>query len=171
MTYNINYYFLVLKLAFKQGFRWQPASFPVSPTPLDAPPVSVWSNPRPIYPDISTSNTIPTGVGIDALEWDKPDVDATPVPWSTGPVPSLEKSKTARPSTRKASKKVSTPTKPKPTTTTSTSASPKAPSRRSNAPAPFPRITVAPVALSGVPGSSHRGIDMVNIVVQHFFKF
>ena len=165
---------LVLKLAFKQGFRWQPATFPVSPTPLDTPPVSVWANPKPVFP-ITTANEAPTGGNYEALGWTLPGPlghsytpvdETTPLPWTTAPVPSLELSKTKRPSTRSRAKATSSvSSKPKPTAPPQAVAPPRAVARRAAPPrAPFPRITVAPVVPTGVPGSSHRGTDMVSLL-------
>ena len=164
----------MLQAAFKQGFRWEPAPFPVSPTPLDTLPVSEWANPKPIYAVDASPNYVPTGGTYEELGWDQPYplglnlpsvADTTPVPWSTGPVPSLQLSKTKRPVTRSKSKSTSrSQSRPKPTSTTQPATS--RPAVVSNQPpAPFPRITVTPVTVSGVPGSSHQGIDTVSSVV------
>ena len=58
------------------------------PTPMDAPPVSRWAQPGPIY-SAPTGATAPTGAGLDGV-WASPSTDAPALPWGTAPAPALQ---------------------------------------------------------------------------------
>ena len=81
--FSLNNNILELKLAYKQGFRWQPVGYAVPATPLDTPPVSRWACPGPIYTGTS-ENAIPTGSGLDV------EPVTSSLPWSTAVAPPLQ---------------------------------------------------------------------------------
>ena len=174
----------MLKLVYKLGFRWRPVDFPVESTPLNAPPPCHFSpfRTRPYFDSSPALNVIPTL--LDQL----PTVDAStpPLPWGTAPVPRLQplppppvyvdQPKSGRSmSTRGRTRSKTRATVPTATTTTTTTpptppVPQPGPSKSSTRPSPKPiarprPIALAPVTVQGVPGSSHRGVDLVS------FKF
>ena len=173
-------------MAFKLGFRWRPVDFPVESTPLETPPPCHF-NPfrtRPFFDASPALNVIPTM--LDQL----PAIDTTapPLPWGTAPVPPLQPlpqtsvrpkrtpsketadasgSGRTRPKTRSTTT-VQVTTKPTPTPTPAPPAVRPGPPQQAPPPArrrPIARprpIPLAPVTLYGVPGSGHRGVDLVS---------
>ena len=149
-------------MAYKQGFRWKPAGYAIAPPPTDAAPVSVWANPKPVFPIIPVDSIIPTGNGLGST-W---LTGTTASPFALGPVPPLQShipnpkhrySKGARPSRSK-----SRPARSTPSTTSTTTVAPAGPS--------VPALVLAPVTVRGVPGSTIVGIDTVS-AEQHFESF
>lgn len=175
-------------MVFKMGFRWRPVDFAVESTPLDTPPPCHF-NPfrvKPMFDPSPALNVIPTL--LDRLP--TPDASATPLPWGTAPVPPLQplpprpiysKKSTSRESvgggssTRTRSKTrttaVAVPTQPGPSTVAVPPVRPVGPSKQTPKPdanrvhvvlRPQP-IPLGSVTLQGVPGSSHRGVDLVSM--------
>ena len=158
---------------------------------MDARPVSVWANPKPIFPIIPADSIIPTGAGLGST-W---EAGTTPSPFALGPVPALQshipnpryrfrkvetqtepstsKPTTSKPSTSKPSSSKTTTTTTAATTRTRSRSRPESsrpgPSRSAPAPArtaPVTTLTLTPVTVQGVPGSTVVGIDTVSDVQQ-----
>ena len=132
---------------------------PVAPTTSDMLPSSPWLRPRPIYGP-ATSNTIPTG-----FEFAE---QPTPLPWGTAPVPPLppmpapresRPTSTDRFGTTTRSKSTSRPSKTPTQANRPSRPGPSAPPQR-----PVPSLTLVPVVVKGVPGSTHEGIDLVSLL-------
>ena len=141
-----------------------------------------------MFTPVPTDPHTPTGVGLDDDTWTVPDAPQA-LPWGTAPATALPTT-TPRPYWRydktldlrksveyhlrnRSTARDPTPTprvQPSVTNRPSTSRSHPRPSRQAPpaapaAPAPAsPPLVMAPVQPTGVPGSSHDGIDTVSVV-------
>ena len=145
-----------------------------------------WSS-FPIYTPVPSDPHTPSGAGLDDTTWTVPDAPAA-LPWNTAPVPTLPTS-VPRPywrfdrsldlrknaefhlrnqlTVREPAPVQNRPSSSRPRSRPSRQAPPAAPA----APAPaVPALTVAPVQLTGVPGSSHRGINTVSVVINKILR-
>lgn len=94
---HISNFYLVLKKAFKMGFRWREVDHTVEPT-LDAPPgfqLNSFYGEKPIYTPDTNPQYIPSGLNPDAHpplihSLSVSTSTTTPLPWSTGAVPPLQ---------------------------------------------------------------------------------
>ena len=175
MINTSKYSILELKTAYKQGFRWRPVDFPVQSTPLDTPPPCHFSPFRagPVYNNGPSLNVIPT-----ALDW-YPSPDASePAPvWGLTDVSTLPKARKTRSTTRSTSSTTTTTTTPASTTASTTTARPRTTASPASTSRPVTQgrsqssyvapqiLTVAPVVVTGVPGSSQTGTDLVSIIL------
>ena len=173
-------------MAYKLGFRWRTVDFPVDATPLDTPPPCHFDPFRtgPIFDSSPALNVIPTM--LDRPPSPPPSdapVDASTVPlmWGTGPVPpiqpmpskkeSKDRPLSSRTRSRTTTVVVPTTAKDQPSSTQAASGpsrpqplQPPRPQPRQPRPPVRPRpIEPTPVTLTGVPGSTHRGVDLVSI--------
>lgn len=153
-------------MAYKLGFRWRPvcSAVPTTTTALDTP----WST-FPIYTPVPSDPYTPTGSGLDGT-WTAPDTP-TALPWSTAPVPALP---TTTPRTywrfdRTLDLRNKDQTRPSSSRSTSRPTRPGIPSAPTTPALVAPVLTVAPVCPTGVPGSSHDGVDTVSVVISKNF--
>lgn len=156
-------------MAYKQGFRWRSVSqtIPLTTTALATP----WTR-SPIFETVASDPYTPTGSGLDPAVWTAP-TPPTALPWGTAAVPALP---TTVPRTywRFEPKLDLRKTRNPPSRSTSTT-TPAPPSTSTVTPVPstpvVPRLTVAPVRLTGVPGGSRDGVDTVSDDINNFHSF
>ena len=162
--------------AYKQGFRWRPAAYPVPMTEPTAVPTSMLPS-TPRYVTVPSEPYTATGAGLDSIQW-TPTADTPALPWGTAPVSTLP---TSAPRTywkfdsRLDLRKSKIYAVPSLSTSVSTSQSkPEPPLQPAplRPPAPtVPAVTVTPVQVVGVPGSTHAGINTVSFVVTTLWGF
>ena len=175
--------FLELKLAYKNGFRWRPVGYPVAPTPTSSLLSTPWST-FPIFASTPSDPHTPSGSGLDSPTWTTPETPAA-LPWSTAPVPSLptttppvywhyDKTLDLRKSQDHMIRKVSEPLRPSRPTRSRPPRQPSRPAPQAPpqpAAPPVPALVVAPVRVTGVPGSSHDGVNLVSDDINTVFSF
>lgn len=176
-------------MAFKQGFRWRPVTqnVPTTSTAL----VTPWTA-SPAYIDVPSDPYTPTGSGLDE-PWTAPDTPTT-LPWSVAPTPVLStnlpraywkydptldlrrdptysKSKDRNVRSQQSSSTV----RSRPSTRGSTTRPRPTPPAPPVAPAPLappaPPLVIAPVQLTGVPGSTYDGVDTVSVDINNIYLF
>ena len=182
-------------MVYKLGFRWRPVDFPVESTPLDTPPPFHFNpfRTRPYFDASPALNVIPTLLDqlppvndtAPPLPWGTAPVPPLqplpPKPVYSRKTLSKDKVSTAETlgrtrSVTRATTTVTVSTKPTTTPTTtlvpaerpgpsqqpSRPQQPQPPRRPIARPQPIP---LAPVTLQGVPGSNHRGTDLVSNIL------
>ena len=173
------FHILVIKRAYKDGFRWREVAFPVQGT-FDAPPgfqLSSFHGDRPIY-KTETVNTVPTGVVSNSdpdqpqylPDWAPPKtiVWETPTgasPFGVAPVPELQPIPkfVHRPEIASTRRSISSkPSVDVPTTSVA------GPSRILQARIPTGRISTSTRSITsfrprGVPGSDRTDVNLVSL--------
>ena len=163
--FKINYLLLDLIAAYKQGFRWRPAAYTVPMTDPTSVPLSMLPS-TPRYLTVPSEPYTATGAGLDSAVW-APETVGPASPFGTAPTPKLQTSIprvywkfNPRLDLRKHGL-LDKSTGPVDLTSTEQSDRPTT----SQPPAPtVTDVTVTPVEVTGVPGSSHAGVDTVCII-------